>query len=141
MFLALRGWWYAKGFGKAERMPRDVREYIIRRFLKVAVQPHRTPEEKRSFAAHLLKGAYGPDADKISPELLDETIRVAFELGAGPARPLPPPPPDSRTVPNPLPQELFDTLLESLNHGAIESARESEKPKAPPPSGETHEAL
>jgi len=92
MWMRIRAWWYGKGFGNADRMPRDVREYILRRFLTYAVEPSRTPEERRSFVTTLWTRAMGPDADKISPELVDEMIKVAFELTDGPPTPLPLPP-------------------------------------------------
>jgi hypothetical protein len=46
MWLQVRSWWYAKGYGDSEKMPRDVREYIIRRYMKPAMDRLKTQEEK-----------------------------------------------------------------------------------------------
>jgi hypothetical protein len=88
MWLKIRAWWYCVGKEK-EDMPRDVREYIIRRYMKSAKDALKTPEEKREFVTKLMEGALGLERDQISDDLRDELIKTAFELtDAGDAPPI-----------------------------------------------------
>ena len=89
MWLQLRAWWYTHG--KEEIWPRDVQEYVLRRYLKHAVGSAKTEKQKSELMANLMGGAFGLRRDQISEELRDELMRTAFEL-AGPAAPLPRPP-------------------------------------------------
>src|SRR6202034_2736627 len=75
MLLALRAWWYARGFGKAERMPRDVREYTIRRYMLPALAAQKTEEDRQKFAAWMVRTVLDLPTDQISEELRDEVIR------------------------------------------------------------------
>ena len=61
-------------------MPRDVREYIIRRHLKAAIEALKTPEERHEFVLRLMEGALGLERDQISDDLRDELIKTALEL-------------------------------------------------------------
>jgi len=88
MWLKLRVWWYVHS---KREMPRDVREYVIRRYMKSAIARLTTPEEKKEFVKTLAQGAFGLDRDQISDGLRDELIKTAFEL-TDPPEPLPIPP-------------------------------------------------
>ncbi len=90
-FLALRGWWYAKGFGKSERMPRDVREFMIKRYTLPAFAALKTDEEKEQFAAQIISKLLQMGPDEISEELRAEMFKLSFEF-IRPAKPLPEPP-------------------------------------------------
>jgi len=89
MWLELRGWWYAKGFGKSDKMPRDVREYIIRRYMKAAIAMQKTDQEREKLAGTMLQGVLGLGPDEISPELRDEVIKTVFENVKSEPDPLP----------------------------------------------------
>jgi hypothetical protein len=89
MWMQLRAWWYLRSKG---RMPRDVREYIIRGNLKAALESSKTPEQKRAIVAEMFNGALMLGDDEISPELRDELIKTGFERVNWPAKPLPNPP-------------------------------------------------
>ena len=79
-FLALRGWWYAKGFGKSERMPRDVREFMIKRYTLPAFAALKTDEEKEQFAAQIISKLLQMGPDEISEELRAEMFKLSFEF-------------------------------------------------------------
>jgi len=88
MWLRLRAWWYIRSKGE---MPRDVREYVIRRYMKSTIETLTTPEQKNEFIKHLMEGAMGLDRDQISDSLRDELIKTAFQL-VGEPEPMPRPP-------------------------------------------------
>ena len=92
MWLQLRAWWYTRG--KEKSMPRDVREYVIRRHMKAAIEGLKTPREREEFISRMMEGALGLDNDQISDELRDELIRTAFELVGDKPAPPPPLPPE-----------------------------------------------
>jgi hypothetical protein len=91
-FLTLRAWWYAKGFGKSERMPRDVREYIIVRYMIPAFAALKTDEEKEKFATEVFSSVLQMGPNEISKEILDYIIKTSFEF-IRPSNPLPTPSP------------------------------------------------
>ena len=78
LWLRLRVWWYLRN--KPDDMPKDVREYIVRRYMKDVIQNARTPEEKQKLSAVLLTGGIGLEEEQMSMELKDEMVRVAFKL-------------------------------------------------------------
>jgi hypothetical protein len=73
-------------------MPRDVREYIIRRHFKAAVEAQKTVEQRRALSTEMMSGALGLEDEEISMELRDELIKTAFELLDKPVNPLSKPP-------------------------------------------------
>jgi hypothetical protein len=79
-------------------MPRDVREYIIRRYLKAAIATQQTKEEKGALVAEIANGAMFLADEEISPELRDELIKTAFELTDERREPLPMPPEPHKTT-------------------------------------------
>ena len=88
MWMRLRAWWYLHN---SRHLPRDVREYIVRRYLGDALKEQQTPEQKRALIAEMMNGAIFLKDDEISQELRDELIKAAFEL-TGEPEPLPMPP-------------------------------------------------
>jgi hypothetical protein len=92
MWLQLRAWWYLHGKEKSN-MPRDVREYILRRYLKAAIESAKTQEAKNEIVSRLMEGALRSENNEISEELRNELIKTAFELVEDlPVTPLPVPP-------------------------------------------------
>ena len=78
MWMKFRAWWYLRG--KPEDIPRDVREYTIRRYLKVVVEGSKTLEEKRKLSTDLVAAALSLRADQIGHELRDELIATSFRV-------------------------------------------------------------
>jgi hypothetical protein len=78
MWMKLRAWWYLRG--KPENIPRDVREYTIRRYLKIVAQGQKTPEAKQKLSTQLMAGALGLEPDQISSELRDEMVAASMNL-------------------------------------------------------------
>ena len=83
-----------QGHGKEkEGMPRKVREYILRRDLKSAIDGAKTQDAKNELVSKLMEGAMFMEQDQISDELRNELIKTAFDLVPDhPAKPLPMPP-------------------------------------------------
>lgn len=94
MWLGLRTWWYGKGFGKAESMPRDVRDNLIRLCLKPVVEKAKTlpPDERNELITKLASNAFNLESSEVSEDMRNELLTAAFEL-ADDAKPLPKPPP------------------------------------------------
>jgi hypothetical protein len=88
IWLRLRAWWYMRGKEK-KNMPRDVREYLIRLYMKAA--PNKTSKERDEYISMLIKGAFHLERDQISDDLRDELLKTAYDL-LGPAPPIPLPP-------------------------------------------------
>ena len=80
MLISVRAWWWARVRSNAEEMPREVREYIIRRHLKVVVNEAKTLEEKRELSTSLMSSALTLAEDQISPQLRDELIAASSRL-------------------------------------------------------------
>ena len=80
MMMGVRAWWWARVRSKPEEMPRDVREYIIRRHLKAAVEGADTLEEKRELSTSLMSSALSLDDDQIGRDLRDELIAASSKL-------------------------------------------------------------
>ena len=76
--MKLRAWRYSRF--NPENMPRDVREYTIRRYMKVVVEGAKTPEEKRKVSTMILEGALGLETDQINPELREELLKIGWGL-------------------------------------------------------------
>jgi hypothetical protein len=61
-------------------MPRDVREFVLRRDLKPAIAMAKTNEEKEKLSATLFKASLSLENHEISSELRDELIAASFKL-------------------------------------------------------------
>jgi formylmethanofuran dehydrogenase subunit E len=85
MWLQFKVWWYSNT--NAKHIPLDVREYLIRQNMKTAMDSHRTPEQKREFAATLMAGAISIENEPLSPELKRELVAAAQRLLDGVAGP------------------------------------------------------
>jgi hypothetical protein len=80
MMMGIRAWWWGRVRGNPEDMPREVREYIIRRYLKASVDAAKTNEEKTTFSKSLMSSALALDEDQIGADLRDELIAASFKL-------------------------------------------------------------
>ena len=135
MWLELRGWWYAKGFGDKDRMPRDVREYIIRRYMIPALAMQKTEKARAEFLDRALFGVLALGPDEISPQLRDEVIKTVFEH-TRPSDPLPLP-----KGPYPIDFRFFNegaaSKAECKHCGAVLWAVDvhAHREKCPPPKG------
>jgi hypothetical protein len=69
MWMKLRVLWYLN-IRKQSHLPRDVREHILRTYLKSAIAALKTPEEKLAFQTELVTGTLGLKPDDISAELM-----------------------------------------------------------------------
>jgi hypothetical protein len=78
LWLKLRVWWHLRS--ESESLPRDVRDYIIRRNLKQVLEGAKTVEEKHKLSLELMTGAFGLETQEISAEVRDELTRAAFKL-------------------------------------------------------------
>ena len=80
MMMSVRAWWWARVRSNPEVMPRDVREYIIRRHLKAAVEAAKTLEEKRELSTSLMSSALSLDDDQIGGDLRDKLVAASSKL-------------------------------------------------------------
>lgn len=80
MMMSVRAWWWTRVRSNPEEMPRDVREYIIRCHLKVAVEGAKTLEEKRELSTSLMSSALSLDDEQIGSDLRDELIAASSKL-------------------------------------------------------------
>ena len=80
MMMSVRAWWWARGRSNPEEMPRDVREYIVRRHLKAAVEGAKTLEEKHELSTSLMSSALSLDNDQRGGDLRDELIAASSKL-------------------------------------------------------------
>ena len=78
MWMKLRAWWHLRF--NAQNIPRDVREYIVQRNKKAAMQWAKTPEQRVEFANKMLVGALSLGTDQISHEMRDELVSTSFQL-------------------------------------------------------------
>jgi hypothetical protein len=78
MWMRLRHWWYAKG--KPEAMPREVREYAIRRYLAIVSKGNMSPQEKDEAATRLYVGSVNLAPDQVSIELRGEMAAASVNL-------------------------------------------------------------
>ena len=90
--MRLRAWWWVRR--QRGRIPRDVREYIIRRDLKPTIESLKGKplEERQKVVGSLLEGALLLPPDEISTELRNELIKTAFEQVDWEPEPIPPAP-------------------------------------------------
>lgn len=80
MIMDLRAWWWARVRGTPEEMPRDVREYVIRRDLKATIEGATTLEEKRDLSTRLMSAAMSLENDQIGSDLRDELVAASFRV-------------------------------------------------------------
>lgn len=80
MMMSVRAWWWTRVRSDSEEMPRDVREYIVRRHLKATVEGAKTLEEKRELSKSLMASALSLDNDQIGDDLRDELIAASSKL-------------------------------------------------------------
>lgn len=80
MIMSVRAWWWAQVRGNPEDMPREVREYIIRRHLKDAIDAAKTIDEKIEFSKSLMSSALTLDEDQVGADLRDELIAASSKL-------------------------------------------------------------
>jgi len=78
MWTRVRAWWYLRG--KPEDIPRDVREYIMRRYLPVLIEGARSPEQKVELSVDVMTAALSLEADEISSESRDKLIEIGMKL-------------------------------------------------------------
>ena len=78
--LSLRALWWVRFAKVPEEMPKDVREYILRRHMKATLAWADTFEKKRKLATEMYAGALQLENDQISPEMRDEMIATSFKL-------------------------------------------------------------
>jgi hypothetical protein len=78
MWMKLRLWWYHQFNPK--KMPRDVREYTIHRYIKVVVEGAKTPEEKVEASTMILDRALALQTDPLSFELTNDLVKIGWGL-------------------------------------------------------------
>jgi hypothetical protein len=94
IWLKIRVWWYGKGFGNADKIPREVHNYIALHCLPPRAEVEQwSPEKRKEFLASIAYGAFKLGRDKIGDEARDALIKFLFEGTRGKAEPLPIPPP------------------------------------------------
>lgn len=76
MWMELRAWWYLQT--KPTNMPRDVREYVVRRDINKAVKAVKTPEQKRRLSTRISELAL--TGNGVSLELLGEMLATSMSL-------------------------------------------------------------
>ena len=76
--MAIRAWWYTRGDPK--RIPLDVREYIIRRYIRTMSEANLTLQQKSKFSENLYMGIVGLDARQLSNELRNEMAALSSNL-------------------------------------------------------------
>lgn len=78
LWMQIRAWWYVTR--PKNQMPRDVREYILRRDLKPAIARAKTNEEKDRLSATIFNASLTLENSEISSALRDELIATSFKL-------------------------------------------------------------
>src|SRR5260370_42489785 len=80
MFLSLRAFWYTH-LNKRAHVPRDVREYMIRKGLNLTSDLSKfSPEELCKLADNLYVGIVSLKPDEISSELRDEMAARSMQI-------------------------------------------------------------
>src|ERR1700722_6101453 len=78
MWMNVRAWWYSRA--RTENIPPDVREYEMRRYLKLVTKQKMTPEQAQKHSTELLAAVLGLESNHVSGKLRDEMIATSMKM-------------------------------------------------------------